>query len=448
MKIKLFRSATVGIYFANYKLLMDPWLSDGEYYGSWSHYPHYNLDQNLDEINSFNGIYISHIHPDHCSDLTLKKISKKIPIYIHSFHTKFLKLKLERLGFQVIEIQNNKRTEISKNVYLNILAADNCDPYLCYKFIGCADLDAKNGSQQIDTISLIDDGKKVIMNVNDCPFDLAKSTFDTIKNQYDKIDLLCTGYGGAGPYPQCFENLSLEQKRIEGEKKKIFFLNQAIKFINEIKPTYYFPFAGTYTLTGKISHLQSLRGVPLVEEAFDFLENYYSKDKNIKPLRLNCDQKLDLDDNIYVNKFKRINIDDYKQYIVKYLKDKKLTYEDDSLPSFDEIYDLSNLAQKRFVDKKLINSVKQNSDLIFKVDSKSLVLGVDNKLKVINTNEINNYSKKYLTCELDLRLLKKLLLGPKFAHWNNAEIGSHIKFFRHPNNYERDIHWALSSFHA
>ena len=132
MKIKLFRSATVGIYFQNYKLLMDPWLSDGEYYGSWSHYPHYSLDQNLDEINSFNGIYISHIHPDHCSDLTLKKISKKIPIYIHSFHTKFLKLKLERLGFQVIEIQNNVRTELSKNVYLNILAADNCDPHLCY----------------------------------------------------------------------------------------------------------------------------------------------------------------------------------------------------------------------------------------------------------------------------------------------------------------------------
>ena len=201
-------------------------------------------------------------------------------------------------------------------------------------------------------------------------------------------------------------------------------------------------------MTGKTSHLQGLRGVPLVEEAFDFLENYYSKDKNIKPLRLNCDQKLDLDDNIYFDKFKRINTDDYKQYIEKFLKDKKLAYEADSLPSFDEIYDLSNLAYKRFLDKKLINNVNQISDLIFKVNTKSLVLGVDNKLKVINTNEIKNYSKKYLICELDLRLLKKLLSGPKFAHWNNAEIGSHIKFFRHPNNYERDIHWTLSSFHA
>ena len=40
MKIKLYRSATVGIHFKDFKILMDPWLTDGEYYGSWSHYPY------------------------------------------------------------------------------------------------------------------------------------------------------------------------------------------------------------------------------------------------------------------------------------------------------------------------------------------------------------------------------------------------------------------------
>ena len=41
--------------------------------------------------------------------------------------------------------------------------------------------------------------------------------------------------------------------------------------------------------------------------------------------------------------------------------------------------------------------------------------------------------KKYVRYETDVRLLKRLLMGPRFAHWNNAEIGSHIKFFRKPN---------------
>ena len=30
--------------------------------------------------------------------------------------------------------------------------------------------------------------------------------------------------------------------------------------------------------------------------------------------------------------------------------------------------------------------------------------------------------------KLDPRLLKRILMGPKYAHWNNAEIGSHLKF--------------------
>ena len=82
MNIKLYKSSTIGLNLSGYKILMDPWLTDGEYYGSWSHYPYYDLDKNINEINSYNAIYISHIHPDHCSDDTLKKISKEIPIYI------------------------------------------------------------------------------------------------------------------------------------------------------------------------------------------------------------------------------------------------------------------------------------------------------------------------------------------------------------------------------
>ena len=58
MKIKLYRSATVGIISKDYKLLQDPWLTDGEYYGSWYHYPSFEFNNYLDEINSYNGIYI------------------------------------------------------------------------------------------------------------------------------------------------------------------------------------------------------------------------------------------------------------------------------------------------------------------------------------------------------------------------------------------------------
>ena len=81
---------------------------------------------------------------------------------------------------------------------------------------------------------------------------------------------MLTGYGGAGPYPQCFENLNSEEKITAAQSKEKQFLNQAIKYIDEIKPDYYLPFAGTYTLTGKLSNLQSLRGVSSVDNAYSF----------------------------------------------------------------------------------------------------------------------------------------------------------------------------------
>ena len=224
MKLKLYRSATVGIDFDGFKILTDPWLTDGEHLGSWSHYPYYDLKSNLSEINSYNIIYISHIHPDHCSVNTLKMIRKDIPFYIHSFHKKFLKRKLENLGFSVFELENGKRHHLTDKVKLNIYAADNCNPELCYSFNGCADFTAKEGSQQVDTLSIIEDNKNVILNVNDCPFELAKSALKDINNQYNKIDVLLTGYCGAGPYPQCFDNLSLNEKKLLLKKKKNNFL--------------------------------------------------------------------------------------------------------------------------------------------------------------------------------------------------------------------------------
>jgi len=35
-----------------------------------------------------------------------------------------------------------------------------------------------------------------------------------------------------------------------------------------------------------------------------------------------------------------------------------------------------------------------------------------------------------------------------YAHWNNAEIGSHIEFERQPEIYERKLYYSMNFFHA
>ncbi len=449
MEIKLFRSATVGIHSKGFKILQDPWLTDGEYYGSWSHYPYYDLDQNISEINEYNAIYVSHIHPDHCSEDTLKKINKTIPIYIHKFHSKFLKFKLERLGFNVIEIENGKRIEIGKNIFITIYAADNCDPELCYKFTACADLSAKEGSQQIDTISIIDDGHNTVMNVNDCPYELAKNTFMDIKKNFDHISVLLHGYGGAGPFPQCFDNLNIDQKIKAAANKKDQFLNQALNYITDIKPSFHLPFAGTYTLTGKLSSLQNLRGIPSMSSTHLFFEHYFNKHsiKDIKTIKLSPDESFDINLNEYSQPFKDINLKNYQVYMENYLSLKKLNYENLVDPNTDEIFELARSAHKKFKEKKIINNVKLNSDIYFKIEDQYIYIPKnDNSIDLIDRNKLNQNSR-YIIYNTDKRFLKELLKGPKYAHWNNAEIGSHINFFRSTDEYERNLHSSICYFH-
>ncbi len=168
----------------------------------------------------------------------------------------------------------------------------------------------------------------------------------------------------------------------------------------------------------------------------------------IKPLKLNTDSTFDLSIKEYDRDYQKLNYDEYHSYINLHLSNKLLSYEKDEIPSFDEIYELSKNAHQRFLDKMLINNVSLESDIFVKVNGKSLMLGKDKNLSVVNSDEINQKSKKYVRYETDIRLLKKLLMGPRYAHWNNAEIGSHIRFFRKPNIFERNVYDSFLFFHS
>ena len=448
MKIKLYRSATVGIISKDYKLLQDPWLTDGEYYGSWYHYPSFEFNNYLDEINSYNGIYISHIHPDHCSEDTLKKINKNIPVYIHSYHAKFLKNKIERLGFKVFELENNKKNKIGKNFSINIMAADNCDPELCYKFTGCAKLDANNGSQQIDTLAILEDGNSTILNVNDCPYELAKISIPTILKDYDKIDILLTGYGGAGPYPQCFENLTLKEKLHEADKKKINFLNKAFEYIKICKPKYYLPFAGRYILSGSLSNLNSLRGLPETDEAYEYIDRKIILNKlSTKSIKINPGSEFDLKSEQSNEEYRLFDKSDYLNFINS-ISHKKFFYQEQDDITESQIFDLAESAFSRFKEKINSLNIKIKSNIFLDFDSKKMIAIQPslNKFDLINREKIES-SQEYVIYKLDKNLLHNILQGPRFAHWNNAEIGSHIKFFRNPNKFERNLYLGMCYYH-
>ena len=68
----------------------------------------------------------------------------------------------------------------------------------------------------------------------------------------------------------------------------------------------------------------------------------------------------------------------------------------------------------------------------------------DTTLRIINDiSIINNYHR----FQLDARLLKRVLRGPRFANWNNIEIGALLNFARKPDVYRMDVHTLLNALH-
>jgi len=53
----------------------------------------------------------------------------------------------------------------------------------------------------------------------------------------------------------------------------------------------------------------------------------------------------------------------------------------------------------------------------------------------------------FVMMEMDYRLLKRLLEGPRYAHWDNADHGSHINYSKVPNIYEKGIYHLMCYFH-
>jgi len=440
-------SASVLIKDQDSTLLTDPWFIDGEFYGSWYNYPPCII--NLKDFDDIDGIYISHIHPDHFSEKTLEKMNKHIPIFIHKFHADYLKRAIERLGFNVVEVEHDKSVNIKGNLNIRILAADNCDPSLCLKYYGCGLAEKTFGSTQVDTLSAVENGEQVIVNTNDCPFQIAERSALKIKNRYNHINYLLFGYSSASSYPQCWQ---LSRNEVENSQKDIVqrFLSQGELYINLFKPDYYMPFAGRYTLGGKLSNIENKRAKIDLEDALDYFKNSSEINHDLhQGVILNQNSSFDLSNGKSDQPYNPIDKEEIQHYIEDIVSKKKYDYEYDENPSLDELLSLIPKSFERFEKKrKQLNFSTKTQVFISLPENKVLCFSGDGQEPKVIPKTFIQENNQYLFIETDFKLLLRLLRGPQLAHWNNAEVGSHLMFKRKPNVYERGLFYCLNYFHS
>ena len=396
------------------KILCDPWIVDGVYEGAWYHYP--PLKTTLSDIQNVDGIYVSHIHPDHYDERNFN-FPKDIPLIILNEGPNFLKKNLINKGYNnFIEVKDNQTIEF-KEFHLTL-----------YKpFTGHIYEESLIGNLIDSSLVLENDGVTAI-NFNDNQPDENACSF--LKNKFKSIDLAMLNYNAAGPYPSCFDNLTTKEKISENQRILKRNFDRLCNIIPILQPKSVLPFAGAYIIGGKNYYKNEYLGTTTWDECADYLNENLKFNSKVFCLREN--QTYDIKNQKQLEKYEKLDVNEMKQYIQS-LKDKKYEYENDHMPDIFELKENINLASTRFIDRVKRFNIQLKSNVYLKIKNEvvQIVKGKD--------------ASRHLYCDLDLRLLNRIL--HKKAHWNSAQIGTHINFKRTPNKMEPDVHTCMSFFH-
>ncbi len=421
MRLQYISSACVLIEHAGVKVLCDPWLTDGIYGGAWYHNP--PLTVRPEDFPDIDYLYISHCHPDHLDWPTLERLPR-VPVLIGAYVEDFMGKQLRAKGFETIEMSHGG-VELCDGFGAQVIPADDCDPAACGKWIGCQIKEtSRRASYQIDTLAVFTAGTQVIVNVNDCPYELAKGALERVVATFGTPDLLCVGYAGAGPWPQCFSSLSTAEKKHEAEKKYFAFIQQMRAFVNHLQPKRFLPFAGQYTLGGALVDLNDLRGVPELDELPD----------DPRMVRLNRNAWFDCETGDASEPW----IPPDRAELVRYretLRSKPLDHEADPWPT--DLPALFREATRAWVRRCAERGIATDS-----VSMRCVAVYPDG---THYSCRISASALNHIEIRADARLWRRVLTRQMNA--NNAEVGSLFTYDRE-GEYSRPFMNSLSYFHV
>ena len=395
-------------------ILCDPWIVDGVFESSWFHYP--PLKTKVKDLQNVDGIYVSHIHPDHYDERNFD-FPKDIPIIILNEGPNFLKKNLIKKGYNnLIEVKDGetkKFREFNLTIY---------KPFTGHIY------EESLLENLIDSALVLNDGNVTAINFNDNTPD--EKACVALKNKFKKIDLAMLNYNAAGPYPSCFDNLSTDEKKKENDRIIKRNFDYLCKVIPLLKPKTVLPFAGAYIIGGKNYFKNEYLGTTTWDECADYLKKNLNSKTNVICLREN--QTFDISNQVSLENYERIDLSDMKKYI-QIIKNHKYDYEYDEMPDIKKLKDDIKLSKEKLLERSKKFDIYIKSNVFIDLDGE--------KINILNGKEVN----RELICSMDNRLLRRIL--DRKSHWNNAAIGTHITFKRTPNKMEPDVDTLMSFFH-
>lgn len=374
--ITYFNHAFLTIEGKGFKFATDPWAVGPAFNNGWWLKNKTDKDW-LKETNKCDFIYISHNHPDHLNDHTLKKINKNITIIIPKFEHDSISGLLKKLKFKrIVLLDINKQFQFKNtNLILTIL---------------------KSGDFRLDSGIYFSNGNfSSLLDV-----DTNAINFLRLPN----VDLYATSYkGGASGYPLMFENYNEKEKFEIIEKKNKFLLKMKLKNILNLKAKYFLPYASAFD--EKLLRDKYIKKNNLKIDIKDYSNFLLKKDIKILDKEkfkkfIFLDTKLiskvnkkkefykDKSANYYLNNYKKINSTISFKYIKKYFQESnfkdnlvlniKITNDDFSKELYKFSIDFSNT--KPIVKNKLIEKIKDKRILNLKIRNESFIYTLRNMM--------------------------------------------------------------------
>jgi hypothetical protein len=425
------------------RIIIDPWVKSGLYYGGWSLFPE---PESQDEIlKNATHLYITHLHEDHCDPHALSKLNKKVKAYIPNiFASHVLKKKLQDAGIEdVILLDCACPSIVADGITFEVIPPMNGFGQEVELYKGS---DSLVESIAIDTGLIVSsDEYKLIFLADNTPY-----LFNKNKDQLNRMtgaDLLAFPYNGAASdYPICYSNIDdIEMLDISNKreaKRELALLG----FFKAVSPKVLMPYSSDFAVIGKAAsrfaklsecwwsnkkmvadRYNATTGLPAVA--------LYSGDS--LTLSKDSDQ---LDFALSRGKVSAVSLEEFSRSLVDIppLTEKIFKY------SGQNLHDLTLSAADHMF--KFMSKFNIKSDWIFliSINDLSINIPIDMDLKSV-VKDFDNH-KKILNVKLNSGFYEALLTGK--AHWNNAQLSFQLEWSRVPNIYSHDLYAALNFFHA
>ncbi len=257
-------------------------------------------------------------------------------------------------------------------------------------------------------------------------------------------------HSASGPYPASFRNLSLDEKKAEARRLQQDYIEQFVKMGRIVRPRLLVPCAAEYVVVGELHHKNQYIGLASADEATAAF-NAVAQEQGIetRAVRMDCGSLLDVGSGAVGGPPIRTWTEDDRTAFAASYKDVPFSYQWESdTADADEWLGLICAARANMWSRQQRLDWKRDHNVYLNLDDDDALFHLNFNSPSVRHEPDSGVTrvKPYLECFLSRQLLHAIVT--RKAHWNNAEGGLHIDFFRDPNLYVPEAFTLLSFFHC